>query len=632
MQPFIHLLLVDDDDEDYVITEHHLSRVKHSNYHLHGCDDLASALSYLQNETVDLVLVDYYLASQTGVELIQAAHQAGLNLPFIVLTGQDNYESDREALSSGAADYLNKNHLNPQTLDRSIRYALREHQNLQRISQSEQQLRELTYELEKRVEERTHELDKARQKAESANLAKSIFLANMSHEIRTPLNAILGFSQLLQRDQHLEPKHQQQLGVIMQSGEHLLALINDILEMSKIEAGRTQLNPQPGNIHDLLEELSSVFEVRAKEKKIQFLIESPSLPTLIFDLQKLRQVLLNLVSNAIKFTEQGTVQVQVQQLEHQQDSCHLRFSVKDTGLGIDASEAHQVFQPFEQTQSGQNKSMGTGLGLAISQQFIKLMDSEIHFESQLGQGCHFHFDLRLPNYSGDVIKPENLNAPKLSDFKPCSVLIVDDQEINRNLLQEMLQIHGFETREAESGMIALELFKQAPSEIIFMDIRMPEMDGIHCVKKIRELPTGKDVRIIMCSAQVFEDDQEEAFQAGADDFLAKPFRVSDLCTLLQKYLPLNTVIFETKQEESPVSPPPLASVHVAIPADLLHKMSEALVCGDQEQVLIYLEQVRSSHPYQVEVWQKMAQDYAYEELIAELEAHQVKDNDQASRS
>src|SRR4051795_12340794 len=335
------------------------------------------------------------------------------------------------------------------------------------------------------------------QSLQQANRAKSVFLANMSHEIRTPMNAILGFSQLMLRDQDLTPRQCQYLGTINRSGEHLLALINDILEMSKIEAGRTTLNPSTFDLPALLTDLEMMFRVRTDEKRLSFTVETiGGVPRyIVADVNKLRQVLINVLGNAVKFTEQGGVGVRVRPADPGPAGPRLRVEIEDTGPGISADDQAKLFRQFEQTKTGQQAGTGTGLGLAISREFVRLMGGSITVTSEVGKGSVFVIDLPLKEGEAGAVQTRDKPRRGLA-LRPgppeCRVLIADDVEDNRQLLAQLLAPVGFVTRLATNGAEAVQQFDEWRPHLVLMDFRMPVMDGHEAIRRIRAAAGGED--------------------------------------------------------------------------------------------------------------------------------------------
>ncbi len=469
------------------------------------------------------------------------------------------------------------------------------------------------------------ELVRSRQEAETANLAKSIFLANMSHEIRTPMNAILGFSQLMQRDPTLTAKQRKQLDAINRSGEHLLELVNDILEMSKIEAGRITLNPGVFDLHALLRDLEIMFRARGDAKKLQITVERiGEVPRFVVtDEGKLRQVFVNLLGNAVKFTESGGIVMRVRATQIDQTDLRLQAEVEDTGPGIPEEEMGKLFQYFEQTQSGRMTGGGTGLGLAISREFVRLMGGDIRVQSQVRKGSIFSFDIQIT--TGEMASVQaKADLRRVHRLRPDQttyrILIGDNEENNRAFLSEMLSAVGFETREATNGKDAIQQFEEWPPDLILLDYRMPVMDGLEAIRRIRTLEGGEKVRIVCVTASTTDQNRREILAAGADDFLGKPLREA---VLFEKIRTLLGVEYEYYDESSPregatgvnaakaISSEALA----ALPQDLIHQMHEATINADFDLILKLIDRVETIDTHVAQEMRNMADGFDYQGLL-----------------
>lgn len=406
--------------------------------------------------------------------------------------------------------------------------------------------------LEDLVRERTAELRTAKERAEIANQAKSAFLARMSHELRTPLNAIMGYAQLLKMDKSLGERQTQSLKTIHSSGEHLLLLIVDILDLSQIEAGKTELHPAPAAVSTFLQGLSDIIRIKAEEKGLNYVLDCDVNvpPAIDIDEKRLRQVLLNLLSNSVKFTAKGAVSLSVRRTDTALHStmATLRFEVRDTGVGIPKEEQARVFEPFEQAGDAHSRAAGTGLGLAIVRQLVRLMGGEVHLESQVGHGSRFWFELRVhcPAIDTLALPQPSATAPQ-SDMTGYegprrTILIVDDVEINRTMLVDILRPLGFDTVEASDGQEALDRIGQARPDLVLMDLAMPVMDGLQATRALRSLQLTRNLPIIALSANASNADRDEALEAGAQVFLAKPFDRADLLRHLGEQLDLRWTV------------------------------------------------------------------------------------------
>ncbi|BDI28404.1 hypothetical protein CCAX7_004550 [Capsulimonas corticalis] len=400
----------------------------------------------------------------------------------------------------------------------------------------------LAADLEDLVQNRTTELTDARNVAEGANKAKSVFLANMSHELRTPLNAVLGFSNLLVHDANISEDNRKTLHIINRSGEHLLGLINDVLDVARIEAGRIVMESTPFDMGAMLRDLTDMMRLRAEEKGLLLIYDQSSLfPRFVrSDAAKLRQILINLINNAIKYTQHGAVTVRLDAAPADvPDRVKLTFEIADTGIGIARGDRDRIFEPFVQLGES-TETKGTGLGLTITKQYVELMGGRMGVDSEVGKGSRFHVTVMVGLAEESEILRADIDRGRVvglvPDQREYRVLIVEDQIENSLLLERLLADVGFRVRVAENGMAGVEMFRLWNPHFIWMDRRMPVMDGIEATLRIRAMEGGEHVKIAGLSASAFTDQRQEALTAGMDDFVSKPYRPEEIYDCLARQL------------------------------------------------------------------------------------------------
>jgi signal transduction histidine kinase/FixJ family two-component response regulator len=473
------------------------------------------------------------------------------------------------------------------------------------------------------------ELLVARLAADAANRAKSAFLANMSHEIRTPMNAVLGFTHLLQREGSLTEPQQQYADTIMRAGKHLLTLITDILEYSKIEAGRVSVEEVTFDLHAMLDDLDATFRLPAEQKGVRLLIERVSMShrPVITDETRLRQILQNLLSNAVKFTEHGGVALRaiVRSESDEATTARLVVEVEDTGLGIAPEEMGKLFQVFEQTESGRRTKSGTGLGLSISRKFAELLGGSLSATSELGQGSTFR--LELPIREGSATPPGPATKLQrvlgLEPGPPVLVLVVDDREDNRAFLATLLGTVGFLVRQVEDGEKAVREFETWKPDLILMDLRMPTLSGANAIGRIRGLAGGSAVKIIAVTASAFQKDRLLAIEAGADDYLSKPFREESLFDKIQALLGVSYVLAETPHTGPLAASRPSVEREVlltredvaVLPADLRGQLRQAILIADLDAFLVLLQEVEAYDANVARSLRGLAVKFSYPQLL-----------------
>jgi PAS domain S-box-containing protein len=462
--------------------------------------------------------------------------------------------------------------------------------------QAEEELRQYKDQLEETVQQRTKELMVMRDAAEAANKAKSVFLANMSHELRTPLNAILGFSSMMRRDPLLTGSQSENLNIINRSGEHLLSLINDVLEMAKIEAGHLQLEITAFDLDGLVLEVTEMMQIRAREKGLRLLLDQSSeFPRYIKnDKARIRQILINLINNAVKFTQQGGVTVRLGVKNNARH--HLLIEVEDTGPGIAPEDQTRLFEPFVQLTEETGTQRGTGLGLTITRQFVQMMGGNISVESMPGKGSLFRVELPVelaaPN---DILGPEIRKKNEVLGLAPGQpryrIMIVEDQRENQLLLFQLMTDIGLEAKVVGNGKQCLELFQDWQPDLIWMDRRMPVMDGVETTHRIRQLPDGQSVKIVAVTASAFKEQQQEMLDAGMDDFVRKPYRFDEIYECMSRQLGIK-YIYHSDKALTEAAPTMLSAEMLdKLPNTLRMELRNALESLDSKRITAILGRI-----------------------------------------
>ena len=470
-------------------------------------------------------------------------------------------------------------------------------------------------------------LEETAAEAQAANRAKSTFLSTMSHEIRTPMNAILGYAQLMLRDPAMGLDAIANLKIILRSGEHLLALINDVLDMSKIEAGRVEVSPVTFNLSNLLDDLATMFRLRAEAKALEFsmVVDGESVPYIVADEGKIRQTLVNLLGNAIKFTTRGQIKLQVTLEQRSADRLWLSARFEDTGAGISEADQATLFEPFSQAKGGLNTQEGTGLGLAISRKYAQLMGGDITVSSNAGRGSIFRFEIPIERGDSAVALSRSVARRRVIGIRAGTqvprILVVDDQPENRGWLTKLLAAVGFSVRIAEDGAAAIRIWEEWSPALILMDVHMPVMDGLEATRRIKADPRGKETVVIALTASAMDHDRKAVALCGADDFLAKPCRDHDLLEKMRPFLKIAYDYEENGGVEGLAPLSPLTPKRIGqLPGKLVAEMRGAVLAGNRKRLNKLILEVSETEDVEfVSSLQALVNRYEYVALTRLLE-------------
>ncbi len=467
--------------------------------------------------------------------------------------------------------------------------------------------------------------------AERTDKVKSAFLAHMSHELRTPLNGILGFIRLLRRNPETTPSQMEDLDVIDRSGEHLLSLINDVLEISKIGAERVVAEQSSFDFHELIMGIREMFEERARSKDLDFIchLDSSAPRYIRSDERKLRQILTNLLGNAMKYTMEGGVNLRIRGSGSgdgagEGGTMRLHFEVEDTGEGIAAEEMATIFDPFVQTQSGLKAQEGTGLGLSISRKYVQLLGGDISIDSREGKGTLVKFDMAVEPAEGTDVQPRRASNRVVGlqgDRHEYRILVVEDRLDNRRLLTRLLLKIGFQVKEAANGQEGVEQFEEWHPHLIFMDMRMPVMDGYEAAKRIKASDKGQATPLIALTASVFSDDREHVLSAGCDDYIRKPFREQELFDAIGRFLDVRFIVESENIEKPDDSGESQLSVMALarLPEASRLKLKQAVVELDSEKVLALVKEMSMLDRKTMKALESMISRFEFKRLQALLE-------------
>ena len=597
-----NILIVDDVLENLDLLSRILTRRGHT---VQSVDRGQAAIEIAKTGWADLILLDINMPEMDGYQVCRHLKDddATSSVPVIFMSALDEVPDKINAFSVGGVDYITKPFQIKEVIARVKTHL---------------QLRNLQKNLETQVASRTMELATALQEAKAANSVKNIFFSQITHELRTPMNAILGFVQLMQRDSSLSSEQQEQLKIISHSGEHLMALINDVLEVSKIEAGRLILEQNNFDLHQMLKGIEEMLKIKAQAKNIDFEIQySDRTPQYIqTDEQKLRQVLINLLANAVKFTTQGKVSLHIDynlQKPHQ-----MSFAIEDTGAGIAPEELDNLFLPFVQTQTGRQSQSGTGLGLSICQQYVGLMGGEIKVISQVNQGSRFSFNIQMKIGEATHQSSDSLRVIGLQpNQKIPKILIAEDRWENRQFLVRLLEVVGFQVQEAINGSEAVSIWSNWSPDLILMDLQMPVMDGYEAIQHIKRTDTS--VKIIAITASQFKEQKQFILSSGCDDLMNLPFQEAELWQKIAHYLKVQ-YIYETLIEDNTIESSPSnwnlqAELLAIMPTEWIEQLHHYATAANAKEIYSLLAQVSEKHADIVKAIMNLVDNFCFEQII-----------------
>ncbi len=616
-------------------------------YSVRSVNASTAAIQSAEATPPDLVIIDQLTNGARGVEICErfCAHPQFKDVPVLLVGVENDVTSKTRAFDAGGADWLAtpiqsiellskvKAHLDFHQMRKThSRLKLQLANARDQQARTERELKESRDHFETLIKRNAEELTKAKEKAEAAIRAKSTFLSHMSHELRTPLNAILGFSRLMERNPNLTETQTENLGLIYQSGENLLRLVNDVLAVSRIDTGNEKLDVTVTDLLQLMQGVAVIFKSRSADKGLTFSLNlSQDLPRHVkCDEHKLQQILINLVNNSLKFTRTGGIEINVRCAPESSPGqtagtgdpdglCDLVFEVKDTGPGIAADDLDRIFDPFFKSHSHVKSNRGAGLGLTISQNFARLMGGDITAANSSDQGACFTLHVRLETATADEAQ-EKLKHERVVGITPESkdyrVLVVDDDLTSRMLLSEILIDVGLDVEKAEDGEQAVKLFSQWMPDIIFMDMRMPKMDGLTATRHIKATEKGCQTPVIALTGNIFEEDRRNIIAAGCDDYLPKPLEEQQLFDVLTKHLKVTFIRESSKPQHD--TPPLEAAVTIEemaqLPVPLLSELRKISLELDLEKLKGHLDQIQTTHPVLGASLSKLSNSFRFEEI------------------